>query len=109
MKVGAFRLNVYVRRLCITGQHVPLTAIEFEVLTKLMKHHGKCVRRDILLKEIWGIDYETGTNFLDVHIHALRKKIKQAGQPPHILTIRGVGYQFAAPAYTNSVESNLGV
>ena len=89
-----FEIDPAARVLHVHGQLISLTPKEFDVIVLLSQNEGVCVRRDELINRIWGIAYETGTNFLDVHIHALRHKLKKAGLVSCIHTVRGVGYRF---------------
>ncbi len=88
-------LDPEARELRVDGQVVELTYKEFELLKYLMEHPGKSLRREVLLREVWGIDYTGETRTLDIHIGTLRQKI---GDPPersrYIKTVRGVGYRF---------------
>ena len=69
-----------------------LTYKEFELLQVLMTHPDQVMTRDVLMEEIWGIDFLGESRTLDMHIRALRKKLGEAGK--HIKTIRNVGYRF---------------
>lgn len=72
-----------------------LTPREFELLASLMKHAGKVVSREDLLRDAWGWEYLTETKTVDTHIKRLRDKIEQAGYDPAIVeTVRGYGYRF---------------
>ncbi len=97
LQTGSLYVDEAARVFYIEGGPVSLTPIEFDLMTFLMKHEGVCVRRDDLINQVWGIGFETGTNFLDVHIFALRQKLKQSGLPSCIFTVRGVGYRFESP------------
>ena len=78
------------------GAHVQLAPREFDLLAFLMRRVGQCVRRDDILDRIWGIDFETGTNVVDVHISRLRAKIDRDFDTPLLHTVRGAGYRLAA-------------
>lgn len=72
-----------------------LTPREFELLASLMKHAGKVVSREELLRDAWGWEYLTETKTVDTHIKRLRDKIEQAGYDPGLVeTVRGYGYRF---------------
>ena len=80
-----------------TGEHggIDLTPREFELLAALMKHAGKVVSREDLLRDAWGWEYLTETKTVDTHIKRLRDKIAAAGYDPAIVeTVRGYGYRF---------------
>ena len=79
------------KRLCLSnGESIGLTYKEYELLHYLMLNAGIVMRRDLLMDQIWGMDYEGGSRTLDAHIKSLRKKLGDSGS--HIQTIRNVGY-----------------
>jgi two-component system, OmpR family, response regulator len=71
---------------------VPLTRLEFMLLRELMEHHGQSVSKDELLATVWGIDFDPGSNVVDVCVRRLRSKLGF----DLIKTVRGAGYQLAA-------------
>jgi len=74
---------------------IDLTPREFELLAALMKHAGKVVSREDLLRDAWGWEYLTETKTVDTHIKRLRDKIAAAGYDQGIVeTVRGYGYRF---------------
>ncbi len=77
------------------GELIKLTSTEFNLLVLLSKNEGRVLTHQFILKEIWGVGYQTETQYLRVFIGTLRKKIENnANQPKHILTESGVGYRF---------------
>jgi DNA-binding response OmpR family regulator len=80
----------------IKGQPIYLTFKEFELLKFLILNRGRVFNRDSLLDRVWGYDNYVGTRTVDIHIQRLRNKL---GCPigDKILTVRNVGYKFAAP------------
>ena len=90
LELGGIRL-VPDKRLCeVGGSTVALTFKEFELLECLLRNAGIVMKRDVLLDQIWGIDFEGETRTLDAHIKTLRQKLGEAGR--HITTVRNVGY-----------------
>jgi DNA-binding response OmpR family regulator len=71
---------------------VPLTRLEVMVLRELMEHPGQSVAKDQLLATVWGIDFDPGSNVVDVCIRRLRSKLGF----DLIETVRGAGYRLAA-------------
>jgi two-component system alkaline phosphatase synthesis response regulator PhoP len=56
---------------------------------------GQTIRREELLREVWGITFASATRTLDVHVGALRQKIEDDPKRPRwIMTVHGIGYQF---------------
>jgi two-component system alkaline phosphatase synthesis response regulator PhoP len=70
---------------------VTLTLKEYEILKLLMDNPGQVFTREILLSDVWGIDFTGETRTVDVHIGTLRTKLAEAGDM--IETVRGVGYK----------------
>lgn len=74
---------------------IDLTPREFELLACLMRHGGKVLSRDQLLKEAWGWEYLVETKTVDTHVKRLRDKLEAAGVDPALVeTVRGYGYRF---------------
>jgi two-component system response regulator MprA len=74
------------------GRPLDLTKTEFDLLMLLARAPGVVIDRDTIYEEIWGIDFITSSNSLDVYIGYLRRKTESAGDPRLIHTVRGVGY-----------------
>src|SRR5262245_2109508 len=87
---GGLRLDLDRRRASWRNAHVVLTEREFELLAHLMRRHGRVCRRMELLSDVWGLDFEPGTNVLEVCIRRLRNKLPDVP----IETVRAVGYCF---------------
>jgi len=69
-----------------------LTKTEFDLLVLLLRAPGVVMDRDTIYEEIWGIDFLTTSNSLDVYIGYLRRKTESEGEERLIHTVRGVGY-----------------
>jgi DNA-binding response OmpR family regulator len=69
-----------------------LTAKEFAVLEYLAQHSGQAVTRTMLMEHIWGSDFDTFSNVIDVYIRNLRRKLEKHSKDKLITTIRGKGY-----------------
>lgn len=95
-QVGDLRLDRTAYRFHVRNEEVDLTPKEFELLSFLMEHAEKVCSRDEILDEVWGIDFETGTNMVEVYMHFLRKKLEAYGLNGMIQTVRGRGYRLAA-------------
>ncbi len=93
-KLAAGRLSIDTDRheATVAGKPIPLTAKEFGLLHLLVRHQGKVVRRERLLREVWGEDYFGNSRTLDTHIGWLRKKVEPyAGL--RLVVVRGIGYR----------------
>jgi DNA-binding response OmpR family regulator len=74
---------------------ITLSSQEFSLLAYLIRHEGRAVSRDQLLKEVWGYPQLPLTRTVDNFIARLRLKIEEnPHQPRHILTVHGIGYRF---------------
>lgn len=74
---------------------IDLTPREFELLACLMRHAGKVLSREQLLRDAWGWEYLVETKTVDTHVKRLRDKLEAAGVDPALVeTVRGYGYRF---------------
>jgi two-component system, OmpR family, response regulator MtrA len=79
-----------------SGEEIPLTRTEFDLLVDLARHPGQVLARDTLLDRIWGYDYLGDSRLVDVAVGRLRSKIEtDPAAPELILTVRGAGYKAA--------------
>jgi two-component system response regulator MprA len=85
-------MNLGTRDVKRGDEPLELTKTEFELLEALLRDPGKVVSRSQLYEEVWGIDFETSSNSLDVYVGYLRRKTEAGGRPRVIHTVRGVGY-----------------
>lgn len=74
------------------GRHADLTRTEFALLEYLMRHPGQVLTRQQIMDHVWGYDYETMTNVVDIYIHYLRNKLEKGFGKKLIRTVRGIGY-----------------
>ncbi len=89
---GWLVLDVERHEAAVAGRPVPLTAKEFALLHLLLRHQGKVVRRERLLREVWGDDYFGDSRTLDTHVGWLRKKVEPEGCV-RLVAVRGIGYR----------------
>jgi len=92
LALGALELDLMRRRASVGGSDLELTHTEFSLLTALLRERGEVVSRPMLLREIWGYDFDPGTNVIDVHVNRLRRKLEERGMKGVIQTVRGRGY-----------------
>ena len=77
------------------GQAVRLTPIEWSIVEQLARHPGQLVTQRQLLQRVWGPQYENETNYLRVHLAAIRRKLEpEAARPRYFITVPGIGYRF---------------
>jgi two-component system, OmpR family, response regulator MprA len=85
-------LNPGTREVYRAGRRIELTAREFDVLALFLANPRQVITRDVLYDRIWGYDFGTESNIIDVYIRNLRNKLEADGEPRLIQTVRGVGY-----------------
>lgn len=85
-------LDTQHREVTRAGQHISLTRTEFALLNVFMEHPRKVLERNMLLNEVWGFEFPTTANSLEVYIGYLRRKTEAGGLPRLIHTVRGIGY-----------------
>ncbi|MDO4908357.1 MAG: response regulator transcription factor [Corynebacterium sp.] len=85
-------LNPDTREVSRAGRPISLTRTEFALLELLMRNPRKVMTRNEILEEVWGYDFPTAGNALEVYIGYLRRKTEDEGAPRLIHTVRGVGY-----------------
>jgi DNA-binding response OmpR family regulator len=88
-----------------TGETLSLTPIETRLLRFLVSHPGRSLTREAMVIKVWGYEYDTKSNQLDVYISRLRNKIEEDPSDPKLIqTIRGIGYRFQ-PSLAGSIWS----
>jgi DNA-binding response OmpR family regulator len=91
LDAGGIRLDLDRRCASVGDREVSLTEREFSLLAHLMRRRGEVCRREELLHDVWGLDFDPGSNVVEVCVRRLRNKLHP--NPP-IETIRRVGYCF---------------
>ena len=95
LDVGLLHLDGAAHRVHLDGDELELRPKEFDLLQLLMEEAGRVVTRDRLLSEVWDLHWESSTKTLDMHVHALRRKLgERPGGGSWISTVRSVGYRF---------------
>src|SRR5699024_8631592 len=84
------RLDTRTRTVSAKGDNIELTTREFSLLEMFMEHPGAVLSRQQILSRVWGLDFDPGTNIVDVYVGYLRNKLGS----DTIKTVRGVGYCF---------------
>jgi len=89
LRAGDLDLDLRTRRARVGGRTVELTAREFALAEVFCRHPDQVLTREQLLSQVWGFDFDPGSNIVDVYIRYLRRKLGSA----RIETVRGVGYR----------------
>ena len=74
------------------GRAIELTRTEFTLLEMFLRRPRRVLDRSFILEEVWGYDFPTSANSLEVYVGYLRRKTEAEGEPRLIQTVRGVGY-----------------
>ena len=92
---GEFKINIQSRRIFHNDHDIELTKKEFDLLLYLILNKNKTLTRIQLYEHIWGnlLDDQYDSNFIDVHIKNLRKKLSAHAPVDWIVTVRGIGYK----------------
>ena len=94
--VDELRVDMIHRKITLGGVEVHLTPIEYRLLTVLVKHAGRVLTHQLLLKEVWGPNYVERAHYLRIYMGNLRHKLeKDPARPRFLLTEVGVGYRLA--------------
>jgi DNA-binding response OmpR family regulator len=93
--IGEFLIEFQSRKITSSGMEVPLTKKEFDLLVYLVLNRNRVLTRHQLYEHIWGniLDDQYDSNFIDVHIKNLRKKLNEVAPTPWLETVRGTGYR----------------
>jgi two-component system response regulator MprA len=86
------RMDVASREVHRGDRLVELTRTEFSLLELFLRRPKRVLERGFILEEVWGFDFPTTANSLEVYVGYLRRKTEAAGEPRLIHTVRGVGY-----------------
>ena len=92
VEYGDLRLDLARRKVERAGTRVDLSPREYDLLLALVQAKGEVKSRTEILEEVWDMQFDPGTNVLDVHIGRLRRKLDRHGRPA-IETVRGKGYR----------------
>ena len=96
LEVGDLRMDLHRRLVEREGVRIEMSPREFEVLHALAAARGQVLSRAELLHSVWGIDFDPGTNLVDVQIARLRRRVDRGGRPL-IETVVGQGYRLSVP------------
>jgi DNA-binding response OmpR family regulator len=90
---GGFECHLKARTAFRDNVHVPLSPKEFELFRYFMENAGHVVTREMLLREVWHMNFDPQTNVVDVNISRLRRKLEEGFGSPALETIWGIGYR----------------
>lgn len=94
LEVGPLTLDLACHRASLAGRSASLSAREASLLAAFARHAGEVLTRDDLLRQVWELDFDPGSNVVDVYVASLRRKLG-----PHLVeTVRGRGYRLRVGA-----------
>jgi heavy metal response regulator len=92
LSLNDLRVDLLARRVYRGKREIMLTQKEFSLLEYLLRNKGRILSRTQIIENVWGYDFSTGTNIVDVHIKSLREKLDSGFGGKLIHTVRGTGY-----------------
>ena len=94
LRYGGVELNLDTKTVTRDDLPIDLTAREFGLLEFLMRNQGRVLSKPLIAEHVWGLNFDTGTNVVEVYINYLRKKIDRNFSKKLIHTHFGMGYMF---------------
>jgi two-component system copper resistance phosphate regulon response regulator CusR len=92
LRLADLTLDPSTREVTRGSRRITLTAREYALLEYLLRSAGRILSRPMIAQHVWGVDFDTETNIIDVYVGYLRRKIDTEGESPLLHTVRGVGY-----------------
>ena len=92
LSIADFEMDLDTKTAVRGGKKIELTLKEFALMETFLKNKNKLLSRDYIIDKVWNIDFETGTNIIDVYVNYLRKKIDKDFEPKIIHTKFGFGF-----------------
>jgi DNA-binding response OmpR family regulator len=93
LEAGDLALDLLTRRVAVGGRSVDLSTREFALAEVLVRHAGQVLSKAQLLDQVWGYDFDGGSNVVEVYVRHLRRKLGTE----RIETVRGAGYRLVVP------------
>ena len=92
LRVADLTLDPATRAVTRAGRRITLTAREHSLLEYFMRNPARVLTRPLIAQHVWGIDFDSESNIIDVYVGYLRRKIDRDAEPPLLHTVRGTGY-----------------
>jgi DNA-binding response OmpR family regulator len=96
LHIGNLTLDPASRRVWRDSSEIELRNKEFSILEHLMRHPDQVLTRSMIADQVWGYDFPSVTNVIDVHIGSLRRKLHDPYPGKLIQTVRGAGYRLSS-------------
>ena len=92
LQIADFELNLDTKTATRAGKKIDLTSKEFSLMETFLQNKNKLLSREFIIEKVWDLDFETGTNIIDVYVNYLRKKVDKDFEPKIIHTKFGFGF-----------------
>lgn len=92
LRVADLEIDIQRHKATRGGRDLDLTPKEFLLLSLLIRRSGDVLSRTLIAEQVWDINFDSGTNVVDVHMHRLRAKVDEPFAERLIHTVRGIGY-----------------
>jgi DNA-binding response OmpR family regulator len=96
LRLADLSLDPATRLVSRGGRRITLTAREHALLEYFLRNAGRVLTRPMIAQHVWGLDFDSESNIIDVYVGYLRRKIDADGEPRLLHTVRGAGYTLAA-------------
>lgn len=97
VRIGEAIVDFSAYTLVMDGVQHGLSRKELDLLRYFLDHEGEALGRDVILRDVWGVDAYPTTRTVDMHVLKLRRKLEPSPESPqHLLTVHGVGYRLTA-------------
>jgi DNA-binding response OmpR family regulator len=98
LRLGDLTLDPVTRQATRGKRRIELTAREYSLLDYFLRQPGRVLTRPMIAEHVWGLDFDSESNIIDVYIGYLRRKVDAPGEPRLLHTVRGSGYVMKAEA-----------
>ncbi len=92
LRLDDLSLDPATRTVTRGGRRVELTTREYALLEYLVRNAGRVLTRPMIAEHVWGLDFDSESNVIDVYVGYLRRKIDASGERRLLHTVRGAGY-----------------
>jgi two-component system, OmpR family, copper resistance phosphate regulon response regulator CusR len=92
LRIADFEMDLDNKSASRSGKKIELTTKEFSLMETLLKNRNKVLTREFIIEHVWNLDFETGTNIIDVYMNYLRKKVDKGFELKIIHTKFGFGF-----------------
>jgi DNA-binding response OmpR family regulator len=94
LRSGDLVMDLYAHQVTVGGTNVRLSAKEFALLEYLLRNPHRLLTREMIARNVWDMNYQPGSNVIDVYVSTLRRKIDRGRRRSRIETVVGSGYRF---------------